>query len=172
MNDSETFRELIETLEFTIAEQRHLRARGVHLIITHLYHLPGTRCTPGEMVGNIEVGGMAEPISLGLSPRAMLILDCLYRYRMPLTAQRIEGILNAGPFYVNQGANGGVSMALKFDQRSIRVYVERIQERLVPVLGTRKLPINAREVLKCTPTESNQVAYSLHATVECLHVNL
>jgi len=174
MSSDRQFKELIEIVDFTIAERRHLRARGVHLIMTHLYHLPGTKCAPGEMVGNIALGGMPDPFPFGLSPRAMLITDCLYRYRMPLTAHRIAQILNTDPFYVNQGANGngGVPLTLWFDQRVVRVYVERIHERMAAVFSRFGLPIDPQQVLKCTSTESNQTVYSLHATVEYLHVDL
>lgn len=174
MNGNERFRDLVEAVDCAIAEQRHLRTRGVHLIISHLYHLPGTNCAPGEIVGDIALGGIPVPLSFSLSPRAMLIMDCLCRYRTPLTAQRMAQFLNTDSFYLNQGANGdgGVPLALWFDQRAIRVYMERIQERMAAVFRQFALPIDPRQVIKCTPTESNQTAYSLYATVECVHVDL
>lgn len=173
MNDSETFRDLVEEVDFTLTEKRHIRARGVHLIITHLYHLPGTRCTPGEMVGDIALAGMPEPLSLGLSPRAMLIIDCLSRYRVPLTSQRIEYILNNDPFYAYQATNqkGSVSLRVWFDQRSIRVYVERIQKRLAIALQQARRRIDNVCTLASISTESNVNAYRLNATVEYVHVN-
>lgn len=174
MSSNGRFRELVEAIDVTIAGRRHLRARGVHLVIKHLYHLRGTQCAQGEMVGDIMLGGLVSPLSLGLSPRAMLIIDCLYRYRMPLTAARLAQILNTDPFYVNQGANGndGIAVALDFDQRLIRVYVDRILNRMAAVCCEYRVSIDPRQVIKCTPTESNLTAYSLHATVECVHIDL
>jgi hypothetical protein len=174
MSNNGSFKELVIEVDVAIAERRHLRARGIHLLITHLYRLPGTMCAPGEMVGDIALGGVLDPSSLCLSPRAMLIIDCLYRYRIPLTAQRIAHILNTDPFYANQGANGsgGASLAFWFDQRAIRVYMDRIQERMATLFSQFRLSIDPYQVLKCVPTESNQTVYALHATVECRHVDL
>ena len=99
MNSRPRLNQLIEEIDFIVAERRNLRARGVHLIVTHLYHLPGTICAPGEMIGDVSLGGFPSPTSFGFSHLSLLMVDCFCRYRLPLTAWRIEQIMNSDPFY-------------------------------------------------------------------------
>jgi hypothetical protein len=173
MNSRDRLNQLIEEIDFIVAERRDLRVRGVHLIVTHLDHMPGTICAPGEMVGDVSLGGSTSPASLGLSHLSLLLLDCFCRYRMPLTASRIEQIMNSDPFYIDYAANqiGFGQIIAKPDNRAVRVYVPRIQRRMETVFRDRGMMIDPLQVLTSGPTESNVTVYRLKATVEIVHID-
>jgi hypothetical protein len=172
MSGRARFYELREQLEFLLAKHRGQRARGLHLIVTHLDQAPSTLCAPGEMIGDIAIGGVAEPHSLGLSHMSLLLFDCLCRRRMPLTAIGIEQIMNTDPFYVHYAANriGGNPVIARPDRRTVRVYVPRIRRRIGIVLARLGLAIDPADVLISDQSESNVLTYKVKATVEVLHV--
>jgi hypothetical protein len=171
MRDRESFGQLIEEVDFLLAERRHLRARGVHLIVEHLDHVPGTVCAPGEMIGNIAVGGLHEPVPLGLSHMSLLLVDCLCRNRLPLSAQRIEQIMNTDPFYIHYAANRiGYDQTIgKPDGRTVRVYVSRIRKRMDTVFQELGVRIDPLQILTSEATDSNVIVYRIKATVEIVH---
>lgn len=170
---NDRFARLVEEVDFQLAQRRHLRARGIHLIVTHLYHLPGTFCAPGEMIGDILISRMTEPISLGLSQMSLLLMDCLCRYRTPLTALRMEQIMNSDPFYLDYAANqiGNDQIIAKPDRRTARVCVPRIQKRMESVFQGLGLRVDPLQILTSEPTDSNVVIYRLKATVEIIHID-
>jgi hypothetical protein len=165
--------QLIEEIDFIVAERRNLRARGVHLIVTHLDHIPGTICAPGEMVGDVSLGGIPSPTSFGLSHLSLLMIDCFCRYRLPLSAWRIEQIMNSDPFYVDYAANqiDFDQICAKPDSRTVRVYVPRIQRRMEAVFRDRGLVVDPLQILISEPTETNVIVYRLKATVEIVHID-
>ncbi len=173
MSDRPHFRELQEELAFLLAERRDLQQRGLHFILTHFHHIPGTICAPGETIGDISLGGFPTPTSLGLSQMSLLLMDCLCRYRMPLTASRIEQIMNSDPFYVDYAANqiGYKQIIAKPDSRNIRVCVPRIQKRMEPVFQELGLRVDPLQILTSEATDSNVIVYRLKATVEIVHVD-
>ena len=171
MNDRRRFTQLIEEVDFRLAHRRHLRERGVHLVVTHSHHVPGTLCAPGEVIEDIALVGQPEPESLGLSHMALLLMDCLCRYRLPLTALRIEQIMNTDPFYVHCAANrlGPNECIAKPDRRSVKVYVPRIRSQMEKAFERNGLNIHPEQILVTETTDSNIVVYSLRATVEIRH---
>jgi len=174
MSKSAKFAQLIQEVHVALAERRDLRQRGIHLIITHarVDHVPGTACSAGEMIGDVAIGGVLGPVSLGLSDTSKLLIDCFCRYRMPLTALRIEQIMNSDPFYFHYAANriGRTHVALP-DRSSVRVYVWRIREQMEKVLRELGLRFDAQRILVSEATETNTLVYRLKATVEFLHVD-
>ena len=173
MSNNNPFAELVQEVDVALAERRHLRQRGVHLIVTHLDHVPETLCSAGEMIGDIALGGYPELVSLGLTHMSHLLVDCFCRYRMPLTAMRIEEIMNTDPFYVNYAANrvGRNQVIARPDRDTTRVYVWRIRKQLEKVFRKLALGLDAQHVLVSETTETNLLVYRLKATVEFLHVN-
>jgi hypothetical protein len=174
MNDQRPFAQLIEELDFRLAQRRHLRQRGMHLIVTHSCHMPGTLCASGEMIEDIAIGGQPQPRSLGLSHMSLLLIDCLCRHRAPLTALRIEQIMNTDPFCVHYAANriGRNQCVAKPDRKSVRVYVPRIWRQMEKVFRDIELNIDPEEVLLSKTTDSNVVVYQLKATLEIVHVDM
>jgi hypothetical protein len=173
MSDRRSFGQLIEEVDFLLALRRHIQARGIHLIVTHLDHLPGTICAPGEIIGDISLGGSPSPTSLGLSQMSLLLMDCLWRYRMPLSALRIEQIMNSDPFYVNYAVNqiGHDQIIAKPDSRNVRVCAPRIQKRMGAVFHQLGLRVDPLQILTSEPTDSNAIVYRLKATVEIVHID-
>ena len=171
MNDRVRFGQLIEEVDFLLAEGRHLRARGVHLIVTHRDHVPGTICAPGEMIGEIALGGFLEPVSLGLAHMSLLLMDYLCRYRMPLSALRIEQIMNTGPFYVHYAANKirRHQVIARPDRNTVRVYIGRIRKQMENVFREVGLNLDLRQVLVSEMTDSNVPIYKLKVTAEIAH---
>jgi len=174
MNNQQQFAQLVEEVDFRLAHRRYLRERGVHLIVTHSRHIPGTLCAPGEMIEDITIGGQTPPRSLGLSHMSLLLVDCLCRYRLPLTGRRIEQIMNSDPFYAHYASNrtGRNQSIARPDRKSVRVYVPRIWKQMEKVCRDIGLNINPKEVLLCKATESNIVVYQLKVTVEIVHVDV
>jgi hypothetical protein len=173
MRDDSQFSELIQEVDVALAERRHLRQRGVHLIVTHLDHLPGTLCAAGESIGDIALGGLPSPVSLGFTHMSHLLVDCFCRYQMPLTAMRIEEIMNTDPFYVNYAANrvGRNQVIARPDRNTTRVYVWRIRKQLEKVFRELGLSLNPERILTSEKSDANMFVYSLKATAEFLHVN-
>jgi hypothetical protein len=171
MRDSQRFIPLVEEIDFQLAQRRYLRAQGFHLIVTHLDHVPGTICVPGEMIGGISVGGFGEPLSLGFTHMSLLLMDCLCRYRLPLSAQRIEQIMNSDPFYVRYAANGiGRNQVIaRPDRKSVRAYVNKIRKQMELVFRELGTVIDPSQILVSETTESNIVLYRLKTTVEVQH---
>ncbi len=174
MNDKSRFSPLVEELDFALAERKHLRARGPHFIVTHLDHTPGTVCASGEMIGDIALGGFTEPISLRLAHMSLLLMDCLCRYRIPLTALRIEEIIHTDPFYVEYAANrvGRNQVIARPDRNSVRVYVPRIRKQMERVFRELELNLDSRQILVAEITDSNVPVYRLRATVEFFHIDV
>ena len=172
MNDKSQFSQLVEEVDFRLAHRRDLRERGVHLIVTHSCHIPGTLCAPGERIEDIALAGQSEPLSLGLSHTSLLLMDCLCRYRRPLTAQRIEQIMSTHPFYVQYAANGkGRNQYIaRPDRKSIRVYASRIVKQFAIVFHTIGSTLDPRKVVLSELSDSNTVSYSIKATIEHLHI--
>jgi hypothetical protein len=172
MSNNKPFAELVQEIDVALAERRHLHQRGVHLIVTHLDHVPGTLCSPGEMIGDIAIGSVPEPVSLGFSHVSLLLMDCLCRHRMPLTALRIEEIMNSDPFYVHYAANRiGRNLVAFPDRSTVRVYVWRIRKQMEKVFREVGLGLDAQHVFVSETTETSVLVYRLKATVEFLHVN-
>jgi hypothetical protein len=165
--------QLIEEIDFIVAERRSLRARGVHLIVTHVNHIPGTICAPGEIVGDVSLGGIPSPVSFGLSHLSLLMMDCFCRYRMPLSAWRIVQIMNSDPFYIDYAANqiDFDHIVARPDSRNVRVCVPRIQRRMETVFQDRGLMVDPLQILTSEPTETNVIVYRLKATVEIVHID-
>ena len=166
------FLQLLQEVEFLFAQQRHFRARGVHFIIEHHDHEPGTLCAPGEMIANISLSG-PEPRSLGLAHTSLLLMDCLFRYRVPLSARRIEEIMNSDPFYVYYAANriGRNQVIARPDRHNVRVYYNRICRRLEAIIRDLGLNIDLHQILVTEMTDSNATVYRLKATFEIVHVD-
>jgi hypothetical protein len=173
MSDRPHFRELQEELAFLLAERRDLQQRGLHLILTHLDHIPNTICAPGEIIGDISLSGSPTPTSLGLSQMSLILMDCLCRYRIPLTALRIEQIMNSDLFYVDYAANhiGYDQIVAKPNCRTARVCVPRIQKRMEAVFEKLGLKVDPLQILISEPTDSNVIVYRLKATVEIMHID-
>lgn len=172
MNNKSQFCQLVEEVDFRLAHRRDLRERGVHLIVTHSCHIPGTLCAPGERIEDIALAGQPEPPSLGLSPASLLLMDCICRYRRPLTAQRIEQIMNTDPFYIRHAANrvGRNLCIVRPDRKSVRAYVPRIWSQMERAFLRQKLNIDPRQILLAETTDSNIATYRLKATVEVVHI--
>lgn len=171
MNNQKQFARLVEEVDFRLAHRRHLRERGVHLIVTHGDRIPGMLCMAGETIEDIAVAGQPQPQSLGLSHISLLLMDCLCRYRQPLTVRRIEQIMYTDPFYVQYAENriGPNQCTAKPDRKSVRVYVPRIWTRMEKAFEESGLAIDPRQILLQGMTDSNVVTYRLKATVEVLH---
>jgi len=172
MNNKLQFTQLVEEVDFRLTHRRHLRARGVHMIVTHSYHIPGTLCAPGEMIEDIALGGLPEPCSLGLSHMSLLLMDCLCRYRLPLIAQRIEQIMNTDPFYIHYASNriGRNQCVARPDRKSVRIYVRRIWKQMERVFRDVGINLDPCGVLLSEVTDSNTVTYRLKATIELVHI--
>ena len=172
MNNKLQFAQLVKEVDFRLAHRRHLRRRGVHLIVTHGLHVPGTLCAPGEIIEDIALGGEPRPRSLGLSHLSLLLMDCFCRYRRPLTALRIEQIMNTDPFYVRYAANWiGIGQCIaRPDRRSVRTYIRKIWKQMEGPFQAAGLSIDPRQILLSEMTESNIVVYRLKATVEVVHI--
>ena len=125
------------------------------------------------MIGDVSLGGFPSPTSFGFSHLSLLMMDCFCRYRMPLTAWRIEQIMNSDPFYVDHAANqiGHDKIITKPDSRTVRVYVPRIQRRMETVFKDRGLMVDPLQILTSEPTETNVIVYRLKATVEIVHID-
>jgi hypothetical protein len=173
MSDRNPFTPLVEEVDFLLAARRDTRARGVHLIVTHLDHIPEMRCGPGEIIGDFALGGLPEPVSLGLSHVSLLLMDCLCRYRMPLTAVRIEQIMSTEPFYVEYAENriGCGHVIARPDRHTVRVYVPRIWKQMKRVFRELGLNIDPRRILVAEMTDTNIARYQLRATFEVVHVD-
>jgi hypothetical protein len=171
MRNRESFGQLIEEVDFLLAERRHLRARGLHLILEHLDHIPGPICAHGEMIGNISLGGLYEPVSLCFSHVSLLLMDCLCRHRLPLSGRRIEQIMNTDPFYVHYAANriGHQQNIARPNSRTVRGYVSRIWKQMHKVFQEVGLKLDPRQILVSEPTDSNVILYRLKATIEIVH---
>ena len=171
MTGRNSFMPLVEEVDFVIAERRNLRARGVHLIVTHLDHVPNTPCFAGEVIGSISLGGQPMPAPFGLAHMSLLLMDCLCRYRMPLSAAHIEEIMNTDPFYVEYATTriGRGQVIAKPDRRTVRVYVPRIWKRMERVFQNYKIPLDPRKILTAETTDTNVVVYRLKATSEVVH---
>lgn len=102
----------------------------------------------------------------------MLIMDCLCRYRVPLSALRIEQIMNTDPFYVSNGANriDTRSLTARPDRRSVRILVHRIWKRLGIGFHELGLNLDPRAVLVAQETDLNTMVYRLRSTSEILHI--
>jgi len=172
MNDKRQFIQLKEEVDFRLAQRRHLRERGVHLIVTHSCHISGTQCAPGEMIEDIALGGQTQPHSFGFSHMSLLLMDCLCRYRVSLSALRIEQIMNTDPFYVHYASNRiGCNQCLaRPDRRTIRVYVRRIMKQMENVFRDAGINLDPNRVLISEVTDSNTILYKLRATIELLHI--
>lgn len=172
MSNSASFAQLVQEVDVALAERRDLRQRGIHMIVSHLRHIPGTACSAGEMIGDISIGGFLEPVSLGFSETSLILMDCFCRYRMPLTALRIEEIMNSDPFYAHYAANRiGRNCVVLPDRSSIRMYVWRIRKQMEKVFQDVGLRFDPQQILISEMTETNTLVYRLRATVEFLHVN-
>ena len=173
MSNRERLDPLVKEIEFILAERRNLRARGLHLIVSHLDHVPGTICAPGEMIGDISLG-LPIPTSLRLSQMSLLLMDCFCRHRIPLTASCIEQIMISEPFYVDYAANriGDDRVFAKPDSRTVRVCVSRIRKQMEMIFQELGLTIDPCQILTSEATDSNVTVYRLKATVEIMHVGL
>ena len=171
MNNQRQFAQLVEEVDFHLAHRRHLRERGVHLIVTHSCHISGTQCAPGEMIENIAVGGQTQPRAFRFSHMSLLLMDCLWRYRLPLTALRIEQIMNTDPFYVHYAANriGRNQCIARPDRRTVRVYVRKIWMQMERLFCDEGLNLDPSRILVIEDTDSNVATYRLKATCEVLH---
>lgn len=174
MNNEIALSQLVQEVECALAERRHLRARGVHLIVTHLHHIPGTLCAPGEIIGDISIGGLPEPVSLGLSHKSLLLTDCFCRYRLPLTALRIEEIMNTDPFYLAYGSNriGRSQTLARPDRNDVRVYIPRVRRRMEDLFRKIGLNVDSDQIVASEATETNVATYRLKATVEFVHLGI
>ena len=173
MSNNQTFAQLVQELDVALAERRHLRQRGVHLIVTHLYHLHGTVCAAGERVGDIAIGGFPKPVSLGLTHMSQVLVDCFCRYHMPLSALRIEEIMNTDPFYINYATNriGHNQVVSRPDRNSTRVYIGRIHKRMETVFRRLGLRLDPEQILTSETADSNVCIYQLRASVEFVHID-
>lgn len=172
MNDRNRLAQLVEEVDVALAERRHLRARGVHLIITHLDHISGTLCAPGEMIGDIAIATRLGPVSLGLTHMESLLVDCVFRYRRPLSALNIEEIMCSDPFYLFYASNGAGHSQLisRPDRRTAKTYFPRIRKRMEKVFGEIGLAIAADQVLTSECTDSKIALYQFKGTYEVMHI--
>jgi hypothetical protein len=102
---------------------------------------------------------------------SLLLMDCLCRYRLPLSAQRVEQIMNTDRFYIHYAANqiGYDQTIAKPDSRTVRVYVSRIRKRMDTVFQEHRLRLDPLQILTSESTDSNVTVYHLKATVEIVH---
>ena len=172
MRDSGKLSQLIEEVDFQRAQRRHLRARGVHLIVTHSCHVPGTLCAPGEMIETVALAVRPQPISFGLSHMSLLLMNCLCHHRLPVTGQQIEHVMNTDPFYVHYASNriGRHQCIARPDRRTVRVYVRKIWTQMGRAFRDAGLNLDPREVLIIETTDSKTVTYRLKATRDFVHL--
>jgi hypothetical protein len=173
MSSNGAFGQLLQEVDFVLAQRRHFRVRGPHFIVTHIEHVPDTKCLPGERVGDVALAWSPAPLSLGLSETSMILWDCLLRYRMPLSARRIEEIMSTDPFYVDYAANriGRGQVTALPDRRTVRVYVPRIWKQIERVFGDLGICRDPRQVLVSETTDTNVLVYRLRATSELVHID-
>lgn len=174
MNGKHPLRLFIEEMEVSLAVRRHLRARGPHFIVTHRNCVPGAGCLPGEAIDDAALGGFVEPHSLRLARTSLLLMDCLCKYRVSLTALRIEEIMKSEPFYTEYGLRqrGCDQILSRPDRNSVRVYISRIREQMKRVFLECGLNLDPKQVLVAENTDSNTTAYRLRATAEFVHIDM
>lgn len=172
MNRIEKYQMLIQEIDFVLAEQRALREQGVHLIVEHLCHVPGTICAPGEMIGDILLAGTTSR-SFGFSGISLLLMDCLCRYRQPLSAEHIERIMATDPFYVHYAANriGRKRRVARPDRRAVHTYVPRIRDRMATLLSEVGLNLDPHMILSSQASDTNTVVYRLNTTRSLVHIS-
>lgn len=166
---SNNFTLITRELEFMLAEQRTLLARGPQIRIWHRGRQPGAKCWPGEEVAAAAlVVGAEFPILL--STTGLLILDYLASHRLPQSATEIADGLNTEPFYAEHGSNVCHRPARsRVDHRVIRTYINRLRRSLAAAFAKAHLDLDPYSVLASETTDSNVVKYRLRATVEFVH---
>jgi hypothetical protein len=174
MNDSRKW--LKEEIDFLLAEQRELSARGSSFRIEHRFRRPGVQdCLPGEEIFAVVLvyRGREFPLRLPLALR--ILFDYLARYpRVLQSAGQIERGVRADDFYRRHAANGNGGRAVTRDMsRSfVRVYAKRLHEALDLAFQEANLHFDPRTVLVELKTVGNEVGYKLKANCEWVHTDL
>jgi DNA-binding response OmpR family regulator len=172
MSDREELRQIVEEIDYMLAERRRRAVERPRIAVVHGHHQPETDCLHGETVEQVYLAFGTREVPLHLSPTGLLIFDCLARHRgTPLSAAQIERILSSDPFYLRHGANAIRSerAAVRPRSASIKVYIQRIRVQLGRALREFGLNLKPDTVLISETTDSNMVMYRLKASVEFRH---
>jgi len=171
MNGDSALLQFAEEIDFILAERRSLAERGIHIIVEHRNHKRGTICAAGETIGDILLGGPA-PRSFGFSDMSLLLVDCLCRYRLPLSAEKIGQIMCTDPFYVHYAGNviGRNHSVSRPKRRSVRSCVHRAQRRMGAVFIEAGLNLDPRTILVSQASEASTLVYRLRATMSLIHI--
>jgi len=128
-------------------------------------HASGTKVGPGREKSNNPL----LPMGYGYPEEA--VQGC--RYRLPLTAERIEQIFRTDPFYVHYAANTikGNRCIARPDRRSVRSHLSKIRNRMAVLFAEVGLDVDPCTVLASHTTDSNIMVYRLKVTVSFMHIS-
>jgi hypothetical protein len=144
-----------------------------HFLILHRFHQAGSECLPGELIAAVWLVRHGQAYPLRLTTATLILFDYFARYRwLPQTATQVEIGLRYDPFYAKHASAALVSKKLtrRFISSSLKEYVRRLRSAMRCSLNEAGFDLDPLHVLASERTDSNQVAYRLHATVSWIHV--
>jgi hypothetical protein len=156
---------LVEEVEFLAAEQMHLASRGPEFVIFHRRN-GGVECEDcccvvdeEEVVSAVLRHGVKE-CPLPLSPSCLLVFDVLAASRLARNAKQIA-----------IGArHQALSRAPSFQARSVKVFIQRIRERMQIAFDEAGLKLESRDVLRSEHVDGREVVYRLVSTRRWIHI--
>jgi hypothetical protein len=166
------FSPIMKKIDLLLLEMRHLKAARLHFTILHRFRVPGTECTPGEVVAVANLLVHGREYRVPLSSTLLLLFDFLAKNaRHPLSASQIAAFFQADEFYRRHGFNVASRGQLRrrIARSAVKVHVARIRTALALAFGEAGLRVNPRNVLASEETSMNEVGYRLRGTFEWLH---
>ncbi len=174
MSDERVLQQIREEVEYLCAKRLRVRMISPRVVIIHWSYATEKQCRPGETIESAYLAFPAAWIRVGLSPTALIIADCLVRYRRSsLTASRMEHLFRADPFYRRLGANalGSTQEVLAPKRSSIKVYIDRMRAQFAKALLAGGSDSCAQTLLASDRTDSNVVTYRFTVATEICHEN-
>jgi hypothetical protein len=166
------FDPVIQEIEVLLAESAQLAASGPHFIILHRLWERGSNCLPGEEIAGIWLVYRGREFQLRLSLALRLLFDHLARRRwLAQSASQIESAMKADAFYARHGTNVRTStrQTRRITRSAIKTYIQRIRKALRSAFEEAGVQVDSANVLASRPTEGNEIAYQLRATIAWVH---
>ena len=169
---------IVEEIDFLLAERRELAAQGPIFRIVHKTRgvWAGTPrrapCLRGEELLGMSLMYRGREYQMPLSPAEASLFDFLGRFRMGQTASQIERGIRGDAFCMAQHlrARRLKRRNAQFHRTTIRAYVKRIRLALARVFNDAGLHLDPMRVMVSQSTVGNELAYSIRARIQWLHV--
>jgi len=149
-----------------------MERRLIRVVVVHRYAQYARCCIPGEEIAAAYIVYRGKPYILRLSTPHLILFDYLCRHRdVAQTAAQIAAGLASELFYIHHTSNakGEAAGRARSSRTAIRKQVERIRDCIKECLTEAHIDLDPKDVLRSERTSSNEVRYSVHASVTWEH---